>query len=237
MSAIEPKSTRLEHQPLVSDASSLAVLDGPPIPGTSPSSDDSATSRSMSSPAEWFGLRPYVQIARVDHWFKNAFMILGTLLALFYQPELFSWSLAAPFALAVFATCLIASSNYVLNEILDGPTDRLHPKKRSRPVPSGRVKLPIAYAEWLLLGLAGLTLALTINVYFAAAGLALWLLGVTYNVPPLRTKEWPYVDVVSESGEQCCAPVARMVCVDYHRCAASLARAVLLDARRVLHGH
>jgi hypothetical protein len=28
-----------------------------------------------------------VQIARVDHWFKNAFMMLGTLLALFYQPS------------------------------------------------------------------------------------------------------------------------------------------------------
>lgn len=140
-----------------------------------------------------------MQIARVDHWFKNAFMMLGTILALFYQPDLFTSASLMPFLLAVAATCLIASSNYVLNEILDGPTDRLHPKKQNRPVPSGRVSLPLAYLEWVLLGIAGLSLALTINKYFAAAGLALWLLGVSYNVPPLRTKEWPYVDVLSES--------------------------------------
>ena len=140
-----------------------------------------------------------MEIARVDHWFKNAFMMLGTILALFYQPGLFSWSSVAPFLLAVVATCLIASSNYVLNEILDAPTDRLHPTKRNRPVPAGRVSLPVAYGEWLLLGIAGLGLALTINKYFAASALALWLLGVSYNVPPLRTKEWPYVDVLSES--------------------------------------
>jgi len=145
------------------------------------------------------GLWPYVQIARVDHWFKNAFMMLGTILAVFYQPALFSWSSLTPFLLAVAATCLIASSNYVLNEILDGPTDRLHPEKRARPVPAGRVSLPLAYAEWLALGATGLGLALTINRYFAVSSLVLWLLGIIYNVPPLRTKEWPYVDVLSES--------------------------------------
>ena len=126
-------------------------------------------------------------------------MMLGTILALFYQPELFAWSSVAPFLLAIAATCLVASSNYVLNEILDGPTDRLHPEKRFRPVPSGQVRLPIAYAEWLLLGAAGLGLAYSLNIYFAASAAALWILGVTYNVPPIRTKEWPYLDVVSES--------------------------------------
>jgi 4-hydroxybenzoate polyprenyltransferase len=142
---------------------------------------------------------PYIQIARVDHWFKNAFMILGTVLAIFYQPALFTSSIVARLLLAVAAVCLIASSNYVLNEILDGPTDRLHPEKRTRPVPSGRVQLRIAYIEWLVLGVAGISLSLALNRYFAASGLALWVMGVVYNVPPLRTKEWPYLDVLSES--------------------------------------
>ena len=35
-------------------------------------------------------VRPYVQIARVDHWFKNAFMLLGVVLAIFYAPRLAS---------------------------------------------------------------------------------------------------------------------------------------------------
>jgi len=144
-------------------------------------------------------LRPYVQIARIDHWFKNAFMLLGVVLAIFYVPWLANWSSVTPLAVAVIATCLTASSNYVLNELLDGPTDKLHPKKRTRPVPSGQVVPAIAYAEWLALGAAGIGLSFSINRYFGLSAVALWMLGVSYNVPPVRTKEWPYLDVISES--------------------------------------
>jgi decaprenyl-phosphate phosphoribosyltransferase len=142
---------------------------------------------------------PYVQIARVDHWFKNAFMLLGVVLAMFYEPSLVSWSSVAPLAIAVLSTCLVASSNYVLNELLDGPRDRLHPEKRHRPVPAGLIRPSIAYAEWLALAAAGFALALSLNVYFFASALTLWIMGILYNVPPVRTKEWPYLDVLSES--------------------------------------
>jgi 4-hydroxybenzoate polyprenyltransferase len=80
---------------------------------------------------------PYIQIARVDHWFKNVFMLLGVLLALFYEPALFTWASVPRLALAVLATCLIASSSYVLNELIDAPYDRFHPVKKHRRVPSG----------------------------------------------------------------------------------------------------
>jgi 4-hydroxybenzoate polyprenyltransferase len=135
----------------------------------------------------------------VDHWLKNVFMLLGVVLALFYEPGLFDMSSIWPLLVAAVATCLVASSNYVLNEILDAPSDRHHPEKRHRPIPAGRVRLPVAYAEWLLLGAVGLGLAATLNRYMVASALALWVMGVVYNVPPLRTKEWPYVDVLSES--------------------------------------
>ncbi|HYV34496.1 MAG TPA: UbiA prenyltransferase family protein, partial [Gemmataceae bacterium] len=100
---------------------------------------------------------------------------------------------------AVAATCLIASSNYVLNEILDAPTDRSHPKKRHRPIPSGQVKLAIAYAEWVLLGIVGLVMAAALNGPFFLSALALLVMGIVYNVPPVRSKDLPYVDVLSES--------------------------------------
>ena len=126
-------------------------------------------------------------------------MALGVILAWFYEPELFGWGSALPLGIALIATCLVASSNYTLNELLDGPMDRLHPTKRLRPVPAGRIKPAIGYLQWLLLGAAGLGLAALVNPYFAASAFLLWVLGVTYNVPPIRTKEWPYLDVVSES--------------------------------------
>ena len=79
------------------------------------------------------------------------------------------------------------------------PEDMLHPEKRFRPVPSGRVRPAIAYVEWLAFAVAGLGLALVVNRYFFFAALSLWIMGIAYGVPPLQTKEWPYLDVLSES--------------------------------------
>ena len=87
-------------------------------------------------------LWPYIQIARIDHWFKNVFMLLGVLLALFYEPSLFTWAGVLHVGGALLATCLVASSNYVLNELLDAPRDRFHPVKKHRPVPSGKIQPP-----------------------------------------------------------------------------------------------
>jgi 4-hydroxybenzoate polyprenyltransferase len=75
----------------------------------------------------------------------------------------------------------------------------MHPIKRHRPVPSGQVRPAIAYAEWIGLAVVGLGLAWSLNAAFFWSALWLWVMGVLYNVPPVRTKEWPYVDVLSES--------------------------------------
>jgi 4-hydroxybenzoate polyprenyltransferase len=155
--------------------------------------------RSLATLDRLASLWPYVQIARVDHWFKNAFMLLGVLLAIFYEPALCSWASVPRLGLAVLATCLIASSNYVLNEWLDAPYDRLHPVKKHRPVPSGLIQPAFAILEWLLLGALGMGVAFLVHPYFAISGLTLWVMGVVYNVPPVRTKELPYLDVLSES--------------------------------------
>src|SRR5262245_19470280 len=108
-------------------------------------------------------LWPYIQIARIDHWFKNVFMLLGVLLALFYEPSLFTWASLLRVGVALLATCIVASSNYVLNELLDAPRDRFHPVKRYRPVPSGKIRPPLAWLEWILLGASGVGIALLIN--------------------------------------------------------------------------
>jgi 4-hydroxybenzoate polyprenyltransferase len=156
-----------------------------------------ADARPARSPANrWL---PYVSIARPDHWGKNVFMALGVFLAYFYHPEAFGPAAALSVAWAVLITCLLASSNYVLNEILDARTDLSHPVKRHRPIPSGQVWLPLAYAEWLVLGALGLTLAATLNRPFFASAALLLVMGLIYNVPPVRAKEHPYVDVLCES--------------------------------------
>ena len=144
-------------------------------------------------------LRPYIQMARIDHWFKNAFMLLGIFLALFFEPSLFRLDVVPTLVVAFLATCLVASSNYVLNEVLDAPYDRKHPVKRHRPAAAEQVRRSIALAEWLALGAVGIGLGFIVHPYFAASAAALWVMGIVYNVPPIRTKELPYLDVLSES--------------------------------------
>jgi 4-hydroxybenzoate polyprenyltransferase len=108
---------------------------------------------------------PYVQMARVDHWFKNAFMLLGVIVALFVEPSLMRWDVVPLLLLALLATCLVASSNYVLNEMLDAPYDRKHPVKKHRPAAAEKVRRRWALAEWLGLGALGIGLGLLVNPF------------------------------------------------------------------------
>ncbi len=141
----------------------------------------------------------YVRMARLDHWAKNVLMVPGIAIALFYQPERLTLSGAWSLVLTVATTCLVASSNYVLNELLDAKTDRFHPHKSARPAASGAIHRPWALVEWLLLAGAGFGLAWAVNTPVLIAAGVLWLMGLLYNVPPIRLKDWAYLDVLSES--------------------------------------
>jgi 4-hydroxybenzoate polyprenyltransferase len=141
----------------------------------------------------------HIQIARADHWVKNVFVLPGLVVALSMDHaaiHTFSW---LRFILGMVAICLTTSSNYVINEVLDAPFDRKHPTKHNRPVPSGKVSLPLAYVEWLGLFGAGLALGWQVSMPFTATLVILWVMGCFYNIPPARTKDVPYLDVLSES--------------------------------------
>jgi decaprenyl-phosphate phosphoribosyltransferase len=99
----------------------------------------------------------------------------------------------------MLSVCLVASSNYVVNEVLDAPSDRAHPVKFARPVPSGKVNVPLAYVQWLALMVVGVWLGFQVSKRFAATMFVLWVMGCLYNIRPCRSKELPYVDVLSES--------------------------------------
>ena len=141
----------------------------------------------------------HLQILRVDHWFKNVFVLPGIVVALGLDPMQVVSGLSGKIVLGLISTCLVSSSNYVLNEIIDAPFDRHHPTKSRRPVPAGRVHVRLAYLQWAALTIVGIGLGLTVSTSFALTMLALWLMGCLNNVPPERSKDLPYVDVLSEA--------------------------------------
>lgn len=144
-------------------------------------------------------LRGHIAIARVDHWFKNVFVIPGIIAAISVDPRHVAPHLAARTALGLLSVCLVASSNYVVNEVLDAPSDRAHPVKFARPVPSGLVSIPLAYAQWIALMIAGVWIGYQVSLSFAGTVFVLWVMGCIYNIPPVRSKDLPYVDVLSEA--------------------------------------
>jgi 4-hydroxybenzoate polyprenyltransferase len=144
-------------------------------------------------------LRAHLAIARLDHSIKNLFVLPGVIVPLSVYPNLLNARMVVTLVWAFVAITLVACSNYVLNEVLDAPFDRLHPTKHNRPAALGLVSIPFAYAQWIAMMIAGVAIGWTISKPFAITALALWLMGCAYNIPPVRTKEVPYLDVLTES--------------------------------------
>jgi 4-hydroxybenzoate polyprenyltransferase len=144
------------------------------------------------------GWKAYVRIARPDHWLKNVFVLPGVVIAAFMvggPPG----RTAIYVGVALVATCLIASANYVINEWLDAEFDQYHPTKRHRPAVAAGLDGRVVVVEYLVLAAAGLGISALAGVEMLATEGALLVMGIVYNVRPLRTKDVPYLDVVTES--------------------------------------
>jgi 4-hydroxybenzoate polyprenyltransferase len=145
----------------------------------------------------------YLGVARPDHWFKNLLVLAGGTVAI-WRPEVDvgpALSVAGRLGWALLVTCLASGANYIVNEILDGPRDKLHPVKRFRPVPAKAVAtsgLWVLAALFALLSAGIAWLSLPSRAFLCVLAFLL-VGGVVYNVPPLRAKEIPYIDAIVES--------------------------------------
>ena len=133
---------------------------------------------------------PYLRLCRLEHWVKNFLVFLPPFFlgVMFHSEHLRS---AAP---AFLSFSLVASAVYVLNDVNDRESDRLHPLKRLRPVASGEVGVAPAVALAAVLCVAGASmLLLAHSPIWAAVVLAMYFLcNVAYSV---RFKNTPLVDI------------------------------------------
>jgi len=144
-------------------------------------------------------LKAHLAIARLDHSIKNLFVLPGVIVPLSVDPSLLNRHLIVTLLWAFLSITLVACSNYVINEVLDAPFDRLHPTKKNRPAAKGLVNIPLAYVQWIVMMLVGVAIGWRISKPFAITAMVLWLMGCAYNIKPLRTKDVPYLDVLTES--------------------------------------
>lgn len=102
-------------------------------------------------------LSALIREARPKQWVKNVlvFAAPGALGVLGH------WTSLAP-TLAMFgAFCLTASGTYFLNDVQDVERDRLHPRKRLRPIAAGEISIPTARVIATVLLVGGPLLATT----------------------------------------------------------------------------
>lgn len=162
---------------------------------------DDPLSSDNSSPKELkqASIKEYIAIARPDNWVKNLFMFPGMLFALsiFHTP--FNSGLVIKILLGLASICLVASANYVINEYLDAGFDKYHPLKNKRSSVVSIINPKIVYTEYSILAIVGITLAYLVSLKFLSVAVFLLVMGVIYNVKPIRSKDRVFLDVLSES--------------------------------------
>lgn len=139
---------------------------------TSPSQPHPARSPLSVTKALLIGMRP-------KQWPKNALLFAGLLFTLDQRPGALEFGHV--FA-AFLLFCLLSGCVYLLNDLIDVAADRLHPKKRNRPIASGR--LPEKVALGAVIGIVPITLAVAwfaFNPQFFAVAVAYFALTVAYT--------------------------------------------------------
>ena len=142
--------------------------------------------------------RPYLRLARFDHVTKHVFVAPGIILA-YVLHGLVNENLLLNVVLGFVCVVCIASANYVINEWLDRDFDRHHPTKSARVSVQVPLNPTYVYGFWILLILIGLGAAAFASNAMLGIACAFALQGIVYNVPPIRSKDRAFLDVLSEA--------------------------------------
>ncbi len=143
----------------------------------------------------------YLELIRINYWYKNIFVIPGIFFS-YYLVGINNFYIFDNFLIilisfiSIFAVC---SSNYVINEITDVKFDKFHSIKKKRPIVSGKISKSSALLIYFFLILFSLYLSSYVNRQFSTLILLLFLMGIIYNIEPIRLKDYPFLDVICES--------------------------------------
>jgi 4-hydroxybenzoate polyprenyltransferase len=122
-------------------------------------------------------LRALIEAMRPKQWAKNIFI---------FAPLVFDQKLFHPIYLArtvagFVLLCLISGAVYLMNDLVDAEKDRQHPRKRNRPIASGRLSPRLALAAAVLIPLVGLPLGFLLDPLFGGILLGYLVLQVAYS--------------------------------------------------------
>jgi 4-hydroxybenzoate polyprenyltransferase len=147
---------------------------------------------------------------RPHQWTKNLLVVPA---ALVFSKHLFEIDPVLRVGLALVVFCVLSGAVYLVNDLADLERDRLHPRKRFRPLASGVLPVPVARAAAVVLFVAGLGAALLLGPDFFAASLAYVLLNLAYS---FSLKNVVILDVIAVSLGFVLRAVAGALAIDVH---------------------
>ena len=123
-------------------------------------------------------MKIYFELLRIKSWVKNGFLFLPLVFAL----KLLEQDLFISVVIAFFSFSFCSSFIYIINDVLDAKADALHPRKKNRPIPSGKISSRLA----LIIGVGclavsfGLVFSFAISVFFSYVLLCYLFLNIAY---------------------------------------------------------
>jgi 4-hydroxybenzoate polyprenyltransferase len=133
--------------------------------------------------------RLILKTMRPRQWPKNVFLLAGLV---------FDGQLTNPSALSITFVglalfCLVSSLVYIINDLTDIETDRLHPTKQKRPLASGQLSKKTAVITAVILFILIFPISFILDIYFGIIISSYFLLMLAYS---LWLKRIPIIDVM-----------------------------------------
>lgn len=138
-------------------------------------------------------MKNYLKLLRIKHWLKNGLVLLP----LFFGKSIFNLNKIFFVLIAFIIFSFISSVVYIINDINDIDADRNHPKKKNRPLASGKVSIKNAILVLILLMILSISLIIylynkTTNIFIILIPLLYLILNILYST---KLKHIPIIDV------------------------------------------
>ncbi len=131
----------------------------------------------------------YLKLMRVKHYVKNLLIFVPV----FFSKKIFDLSMISQVCIGFVCFSLISSAVYILNDIRDVEKDRKHPKKKNRPIASGKINK----LQAVFLMIMCILIPMTTGLFFLREGIIFLILYLFLNMAySMGLKNYPIIDVV-----------------------------------------
>ena len=130
-----------------------------------------------------------LQSSRPNQWTKNLLVFVVPFFAFNLDPEVWFKSF-----LTFICFCLVSSSVYLINDSRDINSDRRHPIKKKRPIPSGKISIKLALSFAIFLLLIAISISQQLSISLLICILIYYFLQILYCIV---LKNIPILDIFS----------------------------------------